>query len=384
MRTIKLLLEKILCMIVRTFCKQYIIFESVPDFADNTYPVFNELVKRGYGKKYKLAWYIDTKRIRLIKNDNSSVIVNLQGKTKAGQWIINILFYHKIKARVSCNRNYCYPYPETYTSFFLTHGVPIKHTKEYYTIPETVNYVISPSKEAAGIISYEFDYDYKRIIPLGYPRNDVFFDGPIDLKRVFNRDYKKIVIWLPTFRQNVFATGNGDSPAIPIIHDKENARVINQLLVDRNILVVIKPHFSQDTSRIEELNLSNILFINDTILAEKGLVLYQLLNNSDGLLTDYSSVFCDYLLRNKPIGLIWEDIEEYKRKPGLYPRYKEITVGTHKIYKMQELLDFFAMIADGMDPLAKERQQLCALFNDYYDGNSTKRVVDFIIREAKL
>ena len=384
MRKIKTLFEKIIRKIIRTVCKQYVVFESVPDFSDNTFPVYNELVKRGYGNKYKLAWYVDTESIRIIRKDNTSFEVDLHGKTKTKQWMNNLLFYYNIKARISCNRNYCYPYPETYTSFFLTHGVPIKHTKNYITIPDTVNYVIAPSRESAKIISYEFNYDINRIISLGYPRNDAFFGSPIDLKSVFNWDYKKIVVWLPTFRQNVYAANNGNLPAIPIIHDEENARLLNQLLFERDILVVIKPHFSQDVSRMKKMNLSNIRFISDSLLADRGISLYQLLNSSDGLLTDYSSVFCDYLLKNKPIGLIWEDIEEYKKNPGLYPLYEEITNGISKIYNTSDLLDFLIMIADEIDPLYMERKNLCAFYNDYDDGNSTQRVVDFIIEKAKL
>ena len=38
--------------------KPCIIFESSPVYSDNTKPVYDEMVKRGYEKKYHLFWYI--------------------------------------------------------------------------------------------------------------------------------------------------------------------------------------------------------------------------------------------------------------------------------------------------------------------------------------
>ena len=40
---------------------KYIIFESNPDFSDNTYPVFEEMVNRGLNKKYKFLWQLSDK-----------------------------------------------------------------------------------------------------------------------------------------------------------------------------------------------------------------------------------------------------------------------------------------------------------------------------------
>ena len=33
-----------------------IIFESTPDFADNTYPIYQEMVRRGLHEKYTMVW----------------------------------------------------------------------------------------------------------------------------------------------------------------------------------------------------------------------------------------------------------------------------------------------------------------------------------------
>ena len=383
MRRIRLLLKDLLCRIVRLFCKPIIVFESVPVYSDNTLPVYNEFVKRGYEKKYRLVWYLDKSKCSFKKGQKIKCI-SIRETSRLTRWKNNIFFYSNVKAVITCNHFLLFPFSNKYTSFYLTHGIPLKHTRNYYTIPRSIDYCISPSKIAGKLLSYELNYRYDRIIPTGYPRNDAFAEEPIDLKDIFNWDYSKIIVWLPTFRQHKFSSTISNANAIPIIYDKENTKVLNHVLSESNILVVIKPHFAQDVSYIKDLELSNIVIINDETLKKSNITLYQLLNSSDGLLSDYSSVFYDYLLRDKPIGLIWEDIEEYKKNPGLYPKYEQFTKGTHKIYTIDDMLRFMDIISSGIDNLSKERAVLRDELHISTDGKNTTRVVDFIVDKANL
>ena len=51
---------------------------------------------------------------------------------------------------------------------------------------------------------------------------------------------------------------------------------------------------------------------NDEYLKEKEIKLNQILSATDALITDYSSIYYDYLLTDKPIGLTINDIDEFK------------------------------------------------------------------------
>ena len=84
------------------------------------------------------------------------------------------------------------------------------------------------------------------------------------------------------------------------------------------------------------------------------------------------------MLTGKPVGLIWEDIDSYKKKPGLCPQYKENAEGTYKIYNIDDLILFVRQIRTDYDPLIKERLCLRDRLNISTDGKNTKRVVDFI------
>ena len=48
--------------------KPSIVFESIPNFSDNTRAVYDELVARGYGKKYRLIWFLEWNKCASIEN----------------------------------------------------------------------------------------------------------------------------------------------------------------------------------------------------------------------------------------------------------------------------------------------------------------------------
>lgn len=376
---IKSLIQKL----ILSFIKPCLIFESYPDFADNTKYVFDEFVKRDYYKKYYLYWFIDYDKAASYHNGEIEYW-NPKDKRSIKKYIRHLRYYKKVKAYILCNR---YVLPEKNndysTTFYLTHGMPLKNISGYYRVPDRIDYCISPSEETRAVMEYCFGYDYDKIVPLGFPRNDVFIEREIDVKTQFE-NINKIIIWYPTYKQHKFGMKTNCEHPIPIIHNKESIQRINKLLFDNKILIIIKPHFSQDLSFIKREKLSNIMFIDDSFFQKFNILPYQFLHSCDALLTDYSSVYSDYLLSNKPIGLIWEDIDDYLKYPGLYPKYDDITFGTHKIYSIDDMIDFIKMIAEGKDSLESERNRLRDKLNISTDGQNTKRVVDFIVEKAKL
>ena len=59
MKSLRELTKRMIACTARIFsiipCR-YIVFESLPDFSDNTRAVFDEMVRRGINKKYKFIW----------------------------------------------------------------------------------------------------------------------------------------------------------------------------------------------------------------------------------------------------------------------------------------------------------------------------------------
>ncbi len=347
--------------------KKCILLESCPDLSDNTKSVFDEMMLRNLNSKYKIVWYVDKKSKSFPNYKN---VIYLENSNRF------VCSYYAIfsKALICCNR-FIVPRHKEQISIYLSHGLPIKSLRNYYTMPNSIHYILSPSQKVSGIMSKEFNVPLNKVISLGYPRNDILVKPQIDINSLFGFE-GKIIVWLPTFRQQKSGQKHGGA-ALPIIHDEKKAIELNYIAKKYNVLVVLKPHFAQDMTYINKHRLSNIKIINDNFLQKRNTTLYQLLSSCSALLTDYSSVYYDFTLCNKPIGVIWEDIEEYRKEPGFAVDLNHFLKGAEKIYSYNDFASFIEDVANGVDRLNDERNEIKNEVT-FTDGLSSKRVVDFI------
>ncbi len=377
MRSIRKIVKKFLSLLP---LKNYIVFESVPDMADNPKPVFDRMIQMGLHKKYKFIWYVTDRkkplpRIKKVKYiDKNSVIQRLKFR----------YYMARSKCLISCNRTLV-PIFEKQKSFYLTHGTTLKSVRSYYTLPKQLDYVLIASESSKAAMAYELNVDESKVVALGFPRNDVLTAPPKDLRGYFNTEFKKIIVWYPTYRQHKNG-GNttGSKNALPILHDTEAAIELNAVAKSHDTLIVMKPHFAQDISYIKDFDLSNIRFIGDDFFVKNGISSYEFIAACDALITDYSSVYYDYLLCDNPVALAWEDINEYRENPGFAVDVDYIGKAAEKIYTLEDFKSFVVDLANGVDRLHKERQELCRWANYATDGKNTERVTDFIIEKANL
>lgn len=355
-----------------------IIFESAPDFSDNTKAVYDEMLKRGLNRRYKLVWLAFDNDSRLAKAKNVQVLRNVSKLDK----IKKEYFLCRARCIVCCN-HFIRKNDKRIPAFYLTHGTPSKSTRNYYTIPSYIDYCTVPSEGVAEIYSYHLNFPIEKIYPLGFPRNDDLYRN-VDIKTPLGTNCDKIIVWYPTFRQMKKGLKTASTHALPVIHDAESAKRLNEVAVKNNTLIVLKPHFAQDVSYVKDLGLSNIRFIDDSFFTEHGMTSYQFVGSCDALITDYSSIYYDFTLCDKPIAAIWEDIEEYKQNPGLIDNFEYYMKGAEKVYTADELGKFISDVANGIDSLKEERNEIKNLTNYSTDGRNSERVVDFIIEKAKL
>lgn len=371
------------------FVKPSILFESKPIFSDNTRAVYDEMVRRGYGRKYRLVWFDEWDEFYFLKN-GEPVRFNPRKRKTLRQTILHYSCLYKTKCIICCNTflpsagKDRVTYGKKQICFYLTHGIPMKHVKSYYTSRGGVDYMLSPASTMNSLMADEFSVDEERVFAAGFPRNDVFARQPIDLNKAFGTGFRKIIIWYPTFRQNLDNSLVLGGDSMPLIHDEQNAIRLNEIASKYNVLLIIKPHFVQDLSRIHKLDLSNLWLISDDFFDKYGFSSYEMLAASDALLTDYSSVYFDYTLRDKPIGVIWEDIESYREFPGFAIDLDDYLKGAEKIYTIEDLCNFVRDVAEEKDRLVQERREIRDRVNCSLDGNNSERVVDFIVKKADL
>lgn len=327
-----------------------ILIESRPDFSGSSKILFEELLRRGLNHHYKMVWKVSSSSGAFPSYKNVYYVSNhrmLEFVRHLAKLFISENLYFK-KAR-----------PEQYM-FHVFHGGSFKDVRGYYKAPENIDEVISLSPYLLEADAENYGCRPEVLKPLGFPRNDALLEERKDLHLLFSgRQYKRLIYWLPTFRQHKGKSKiTHSSISIPLIQNAENAAAVNDAARANDVLIVVKPHFVQDISYIRKLQLSNLLFIDDQFLAEHDISNYELLNSSDALLSDYSSVYYDYLLTDRPIGLCWEDYEEYRQREGFIVDPEMIMAGGEKLYSLSDLCSFIERISAGTDLLAKDRRRI--------------------------
>ena len=96
------------------------------------------------------------------------------------------------------------------------------------------------------------------------------------------------------------------------------------------------------------------------------------------MITDYSSVYVDYLLLNRPILFFTYDYEYYeKENRGLQYDLKKMAPGP-LIYSGKELIESIKNISIIEKEYEHKRNLLNKEFNKYQDGKSTERLLKFL------
>ena len=147
-------------------------------------------------------------------------------------------------------------------------------------------------------------------------------------------------------------------------------------LIDADILIVIKKHYLQVPYDFGENVLTNIVYLENRDLADNGLQLYEFINCSDALVSDYSSVAIDYLLLDRPLGFTLDDYEAYTESRGwVFDDPLEYMPGEH-MYNMQDFENFILDIKNGKDNYKEQRASVRAKTHNVCD-NYCQRVLDY-------
>ncbi|ENZ0175022.1 CDP-glycerol glycerophosphotransferase family protein [Providencia rettgeri] len=201
----------------------------------------------------------------------------------------------------------------------LWHGMPLKNiAKLDGAISWPVSHkVISTSPIFQGIMSRAFDVDLSCVMVCGLPRNNILLQSPsIKLRHSLKENFSKMYVWLPTYR----VSNKGD---VRIDGDISSIFGMDGIVVDElndklkrlNALIIIKPHPMAVYDDLKK-SYSNIKLVDEEWILNNNTSLYEILSISDALITDYSSVFVDYLLLNRPIIFTLSDLKQYSSNRG--------------------------------------------------------------------
>jgi CDP-ribitol ribitolphosphotransferase len=235
-------------------------------------------------------------------------------------------------------------------------------------ISENTDYLITTSTKVEKQYEEAFQIDKSKIKALGLPRLDYYFENH-DLKGLkckfldkynISRD-KKIVLYTPTFRDeekynNVFNYLDLDS--------------FNEILGDEYVLALrlhpkIKDFSNEDIS-------SSFDYIDCSDYENEQ----ELLLLSDILITDYSSIMIEFAVLNKPIIFFVYDYDSYiSNERGFYYDFKK-TVPGNIVYDSDQLIE----VIRNNDFDKSRMSDFVKTQFDVIDGQSSKRVVDFLLK----
>lgn len=246
------------------------------------------------------------------------------------------------------------------------------------------SYILGTSEIAIRLTMPEMTVPYKRYVNLGLCRNDNVLNGDRcdwlrdEIVRRVSYDVKKIVLYTPTHRD--YETGLTAEDKRSVLGFKYNPDDFEQFLKVYGIVFICKLHPKQNAQVVEnELPEGLILHKPDE---RYGLT--ELMQVSDALVTDYTSVYFDYLLLDKPIIFNFYDLDVYKRERGV-PCEPMSAIAAGEIVENEEGMKKALLNLDAnRNEFSLKRKFVRDLFFTKQDTNTCKRVYEFIFERHEV
>lgn len=354
--------------------RDIVLMESMNDFDGNTGALYDYLIKKG--SQHRFIWICKSEKSRLEnKSDVECLVPNRS--------VDDLKEYIRLRAQAKWEIWECDPIRKVrddQVNVFLQHyGMGYKQVAHLYSSPDYVDYVLTTTELVHRYESKSITYSETSSFIYGeLPRNDVLgCDSWDELSKITSIKHGKTVVWAPTLRESRFYNRVDSDIEYPygvsLIYTPEQMEALNDFLNDRDILLIIKIHPRQKIN-FKETEFSNVIYLDG--LNSKNVHSYKLLTQTDAMITDYSSMVFDYMLLDRPCAWVLEDREHYKIE-YLMDDPDEYMPG-HKIYTMEDMIEFLSDVADGKDPYREERRNICNRCNPPFEGKGCEKLVEVL------
>lgn len=359
--------------------KNLVIFESfhAKQYSDSPRAIYEYMKENHSG--YKLLWSIDKSVKNLFDEFKVPYIERFSIRwfltfPRAKYWVNNVRLPGWM------------PKPQNTIYVQTWHGTPLKklgidideihmpgtstakYKRNFVNEANKWDYLVSPNEYSTEIFTRAFHYSGE-VIESGYPRNDVLTNHTSIIlsnlkKKLGIPEEKKVMLYAPTWRDNEF-------------HQKGKYKFEFQFNLEN-----WKKEFGDEwvlLSRMHYLVAENFDFT-----AHAGTVydvstypdIRDLYLISDLLITDYSSVFFDYAILNRPIVFFMYDLENYRDQlRGFYIDIENEAPGPI----VQTEAGLFAAINELKDTDPRNNPNFKAFrnrFSSLEDGHAAQRVVE--------
>lgn len=337
-------------------------------YADNSRAFFEYLCdNKNKLKIERVFWFTKNKEIyKLLKKQKRDVLLGIS---------LRSIYWHlrsKIHVIDQSTRDIIGVLSIRCIRINLWHGVPIKKIGNYIT-PNSASwrdkykvsgmwndsYILATSEYVGKLLTYAMGTREDHCLIASYPRNKELYKclKEYDVQKCF------CVFYLPTYRY-----GNDINPLLKIDLEKWN-----QVFKENNIKLYIKPHYASAAQWNVTSGLSNINIL------EASTDVYDLLPNTNLLITDYSSVYFDYMITGRPILFFPYDLYNYENvERGFLFSYESNTPGK-KVNNTAELLESILYIKNNyQNYLNCYEQQYSKILNKINKYNNEENYSDLL------
>lgn len=174
---------------------------------------------------------------------------------------------------------------------------PVK-VKKYFKHLKNFSEVWMYSSYELNMYVNDFKYPYKNLKSIGYPRVHYLFENKKNKNKLKEnlKINKKIILYAPTASRGSLNYLKSDLR----LYNIKTLKILEKFLEKNNSIFIIKLHLNDKLSDEEKnyINQSQHIFEQGSFMVKFD---YDLLIMSDILITDYSTIYIDFLILDKPI-----------------------------------------------------------------------------------
>lgn len=355
-----------------------VLVHSIPDLEDGVLSVLHEVIERGLRPVLLIGDPDTPYRFTELFGETSALFVRKESRRA-------LVHFMTVKYIFVTHGLFGNPKPPSSQCIVnLWHGEPPTKVIGRYESQRGRQATVVPvlSKLGQAYRCTEFGLHPSQVPVLGAPRNDRLLRASRESVRKLIMGYganRPAFLWMPTFRATVPSRHQRTDvarrfPGVPF--GTEDIMRIDDWLDRNRALIIVKAH-PLDADRLPS-GLKAIRALSQADLERHGLTVYTMLAGFDGLITDVSSVWIDYLLLEKPIVFAFPDIEEYRASRGINLEPYENWVPGPLVRTADQLTDCLGALLEGRDAFVEIRKQALRRMHRFYDDKSTQRLVDHV------
>ena len=368
-----------------------LLYSSFPDIADNSFAFFIYVLNNQV--EYENIWLVkDLNNIKRFENLISKYSESKNYKIVKKISLLGFYYFFSSKYIFYTHGLFnAFPLSTKQTVVNFWHGMPLKviglldGKKEFLKS----HYVIATSTMFQDIMSRACGIDKKNVLVLGQPRNEFLLEPKATLNELFAKKSSKdltTVLWMPTYRKSTFGEIREDGDLLDDdLMSTNNLETLNEFLKKSGANCFIKLH-PMDVNTVDSFReYSNLVFLDNESFNHKNLNMYSCFASVDILLTDYSSIYMDLLILDKPVGFVINDFKSYKNSRGFTIDNPLDYMPGEIIYDNKDLITFLhTSILLKEDKYAAQRAKINLEFNEVYKKSSERIFNTIILKSSEL